>query len=129
MNRWRAWRDRRWGGPAFPRVERPGRDSQFGEWLTEREDDGTHDRVGSDRSSSRLPTDLCGTGVRHVARLDRNEIMPLKWFGSGPDKDPEKRIQDALDDEDGFGGPFTKDQQKEKIDRRWQERQNREKGK
>lgn len=56
--------------------------------------------------------------------------MPFKWVGSDKDKsDPEKRIQEALDDEDGFGGPFTKEQQKEKVERKYQERTvNREKG-
>lgn len=49
--------------------------------------------------------------------------MPIKWMGSGADKpDPDKRMREALDDPDGFGGPFTKDQQKEKVDRKYQER-------
>lgn len=37
--------------------------------------------------------------------------------GRFSEPDPEQRIQNALEDEEGQGGPFTKAQQQEKVQR------------
>jgi hypothetical protein len=36
-------------------------------------------------------------------------------------RDPQDRIQEALDDVNGHGGPFTKAQQREKVDQQGDE--------